>query len=269
MILLMDERNTKLFTIASRGYPENGVGSEVGIGEGLIGTVARARRALQLSAIDHSLRYARAVRDCAEAGGGADAICREIPLPGLPSAAGQIAVPLLTRGRLIGVLAVESAEPLAFMSREDTLLTIVASHLGGCIEQLSRDTEESPQGALARPQSSRALAAPPRSRSFCFFPQDDCVFVDGEYLIRNVPGRILWRLLTRHRDEGRTEFSNRELRMDSWLGLPEIKDNLECRLILLRKRMEQKCPDIRLVPRGRGRFTLETDVVIALSERDT
>lgn len=269
MILLVDERNTKLFTIASRGYPENGVGSEVGIGEGLIGTVARARRALQLSAIDHSLRYARAVRDRAEAGGGADAICREIPLPGLPSAAGQIAVPLLTRGRLIGVLAVESAEPLAFMSREDTLLTTVASHLGGCIEQLSRDTEESPQGALARPQSSRALGAPPRSRSFCFFPQDDCVFVDGEYLIRNVPGRILWRLLTRHRDEGRTEFSNRELRMDSWLGLPEIKDNLECRLILLRKRMEQKCPEIRLVPRGRGRFALETDVVIALSERDT
>ncbi|HRB16142.1 MAG TPA: GAF domain-containing protein [Nitrospira sp.] len=269
MILLVDERNTKLFTIASRGYPENGVGSEVGIGEGLIGTVARARRALQLSAIDHSLRYARAVRDCAEAGGGVDAVCREIPLPGLPSAAGQIAVPLLTRGRLIGVLAVESAEPLAFMSREDTLLTIVASHLGGCIEQLSRDTEESPQGALARPQSSRALAAPPRSRSFCFFPQDDCVFVDGEYLIRNVPGRILWRLLTRHRDEGRTEFSNRELRMDSWLGLPEIKDNLECRLILLRKRMEQKCPDIRLVPRGRGRFAIETDVAIALSERDT
>ncbi|MCS6287897.1 MAG: GAF domain-containing protein [Nitrospira sp.] len=269
MILLMDERNTKLFTIASRGYPENGVGSEVGIGEGLIGTVARARRALQLSAIDHSLRYARAVRDRMEAGGGADAVCREIPLPGLPSAAGQIAVPLLTRGRLIGVLAVESAEPLAFMAREDTLLTIVASHLGGCIEQLSRDTEESPQGALAKPQSLRALAAPPRSRSFCFFPQDDCVFVDGEYLIRNVPGRILWRLLTQHRDEGRTEFSNRELRMDSWLGLPEIKDNLECRLILLRKRMEQKCPDIRLVPRGRGRFALETDVAIALSERDT
>jgi signal transduction protein with GAF and PtsI domain len=127
----MNERNTKLFTIASRGYPENGVGSEVGIGKGLIGTVARAGRALQLSAIDHSLRYARAVRDRAEAGGGADAVCREIPLPGLPSAAGQIAVPLLTRGRLIGVLAVESAEPLAFMSREDTLLTIVASHLGG------------------------------------------------------------------------------------------------------------------------------------------
>ena len=127
MILLADEPQRKLFTIASRGYSENGVGSEVGIGEGLIGMVARAGRALRLSAIDHSLRYARAVRDRAQAAAASDAVCREIPLPGLAGAAGQIAVPIVIRSRLIGVLAVESAEPLAFMSREDTILTIVAT----------------------------------------------------------------------------------------------------------------------------------------------
>ncbi|MBU6432666.1 MAG: GAF domain-containing protein [Nitrospirae bacterium] len=70
IILLADERNGKLFTIASRGYPENGVGSEVGFGAGLIGMVARARRALRLSAINHSLRYARAVRDRQKRWGG-------------------------------------------------------------------------------------------------------------------------------------------------------------------------------------------------------
>ena len=123
IILLADERNSKLFTIASRGYPENGVGSEVGFGDGLIGMVARARRALRLSAIDHSLRYARAARTRAEAVAGAEAVCGEIPLPGLPGAAAQIAVPLVTRRRLVGVVAVESADPLAFMAREDTLLT--------------------------------------------------------------------------------------------------------------------------------------------------
>ena len=69
MILLVDERNAKLLTIASHGYQENGVGSEIGMGEGLIGMVARARRTLYLSAMDHSLRYARAVRDRAEAMG--------------------------------------------------------------------------------------------------------------------------------------------------------------------------------------------------------
>ena len=268
IILLADERNGKLLTIASHGYPENGVGSEVGMGEGLIGMVARARRTLYLSAMDHSLRYARAVRDRAEAMGRTEAIAREIPLPGLPDAASQIAVPLVTRGRLLGVLAVESKDPLAFLTRENTLLTTIGAHLATAIEQLSRETDD----ALA----ARAANAPstPRSRSrstrrFSFFQKDDCIFVDGDYLIRNVPARILWRLLKQYREEGRVEFTNRELRMDTWLGLPDIKDNLETRLILLRRRLEQKCPDVRLVQRGRGRFALEADAGIDLCEKDS
>ncbi|HLZ34289.1 MAG TPA: GAF domain-containing protein [Nitrospira sp.] len=268
IILLADEQNEKLFTIASHGYPENGVGSEVGFGEGLIGMVARAKRALRLSAIDHSLRYARAVREQAEAVTGTEAVCREIPLPGLAGAASQIAVPLMSRGRMVGILAVESTDPLAFMPREDTILTIVAAQLATGIEQLGRDTEDSSPAAAPRSEPVHTGGRAPRGRNFCFFHADDCIFVDGEYLIRNVPGRILWRLLTQHRDEGRSEFTNRELRMDSWLGLPEIKDNLESRLILLRKRMEQKCPEIRLVPRGRGRFALEADAAIELSEKE-
>ena len=56
MLLLADEKRGKLQTIASRGYPENGVGSEVGFGEGLIGTVATAKLPLRLSGLDHTLR---------------------------------------------------------------------------------------------------------------------------------------------------------------------------------------------------------------------
>ncbi|MDP9151048.1 MAG: GAF domain-containing protein [Myxococcota bacterium] len=268
VVLLLDEGGQTLYTVASLGYEDDGgIGAEVAMGEGLIGTVARERRILSLSDVDGDMRYARAIRREVRTVLGGKALRPEIPLPGLPEARSHIAIPLLLGDRLVGVLAVESHDPSAFETWHEAFLGVLAGQAAACIAHamLREEPEGSPAAIETRPPSS----APKKAREFCFYPSDDCVFVDGEYLIRNVPGRVLWKLLRSQAAGHHAEFSNRELRLDRTLGLPAIRDNLESRLILLRKRLAQKCPDVKMVATRRGHFRLEVSCEIRLVEQDS
>lgn len=69
---------------------------------------------------------------------------------------------------------------------------------------------------------------------------DDSVFVDGTYIVKGVAGTLLRLMLEWHLSDGRNEFTNREMRLAVGSRMPEIKDNLETRLLLLRRRLEEK-----------------------------
>ncbi|MFB3906775.1 MAG: GAF domain-containing protein [Candidatus Eisenbacteria bacterium] len=280
MILVPQEESGRLVAIAMRGYGPHGIGAEVAIGEGILGTVAEHRRMIRVAGMESALRYGRAIRGrVEERGEECDRLSPEIPLPGLPDAQALLALPLLAGDRLVGVLSVESRDPLCFDEWDEAFLQILGNQIAMGIDRMQAADEEAPCDG-AEPAGSSAAGAQPgetqpgetqpgetqQRRTFAYDARDDSVFVDGEYLVRNVPGKILWKLLNVSRQEGRNEFTNRELRLDPSLGLPPIKDNLESRLILLRKRLAQKCPEVRLVPVRRGRFVLEMDCAITLAD---
>ena len=97
-----------------------------------------------------------------------------------------------------------------------------------------------------------------------FFGVDGSTFLDGDYLIKGVAGRILWSLLGQYDQEGRVEFSNREVRLDPTLELPEFRDNLESRLTLLKRRLNERAAPIHIEKTGRGRFRLVVDSPLRL-----
>lgn len=251
MVFLAAPDSDLLTLASSSGYGPAFDVPPATFGTGLVGTVAERRRMIRISGVGEELRYGEAIRRRAHGRHGhPDEPPAVAPAGGLAGAQVQIGLPLIAGDVLRGVLMMESRDPLCFDEWDEVYLQILANQIAMGIE---RNAPSSPPAAAA------ANAAEPTGRRFTFYPQDDCVFVDGEYLVRNLPGRILWRLLCAWRDTGRTEFSNRELRLDRSLQLPPIKDNLESRLILLRRRLEQRCPDVRIVSTARGRFVLEFD----------
>ena len=267
MILIPAEDPRVLVTIATRGYAENGAGAEARIGEGIIGMVAEARKPIRISGLLREMLYAYAVRTRAQEQG-VDAPDRRIPLPGLANPESQLGVPLLVRGELVGVLCIESEVPYRFHEEDKATIELLGSYLAIAIQNMQLQGEALEVNAHLPPANAEP-AAKGRSvrREVVYYDRDECILVDGEYLIRSLPAKILWKLLTCREAQGRAEFTNRELRLDKSLNLPEWKDNLETRLLLLRRRLEQKCPDIRLVPTGRGRFALDVSSELTLAKR--
>jgi adenylate cyclase len=268
MILVPAEEPGVLVTIATRGYAQNGAGAEVRYGEGIAGLVAEARKPIRISGLLRGMLYAYAMH---QSHAHPDPLRdrRKIPLPGLANPESQLGVPLLVRGELAGVLCLESDIRYRFHEEDKASIELLGNYLAIAIQNMQLQEASAVAAESPAPPPAAATLAPAGDcrREIVYYNADEVVMIDGEYLIRSLPARILWRLLTARQQTGRNEFTNRELRLDKSLNLPEWKDNLESRLILLRRRLEQKCPDIRLTPTGRGRFKLDVECDLALSTR--
>jgi len=263
MVLLVERSRARLYTVASRGYAASGVGSEIPLGQGIIGVAAREGAAIRISHGTSEYAYSRTIRERAARDGLTDLLETEIPLPGLPSPGSQVAVPLRVGGCAVGVLFVESPEDARFNWEDEDALVAIAAQLGTTIALLQQaaDVSDEAPPAVQRTEAPRGAALTVRH-----YAVDNSVFVGDDYLIKGVAGAIFRKLVHDYVEQGRTDFTNRELRLDPSIRLPDITDNLEARLILLVRRLQERGADIRIEKTGRGRFHLAVERPLTLVE---
>ena len=65
-MMLLDAQGQHLFTIASHGFPTEGVGSEIGVGDGVAGAAAQLCRPVRVGGLHQMARYSEAVRQAFE-----------------------------------------------------------------------------------------------------------------------------------------------------------------------------------------------------------
>jgi sigma-B regulation protein RsbU (phosphoserine phosphatase) len=112
-VLLLDDLGRELrFEVADGVPPEVTEHWRFGMGQGLVGTVAKTGVAVRVGDVLADARYIRAVDQLRS----------------------EMVVPLPSKGRTIGVLDVGSFEPHHFTDEHEALLTSVAGFLAGAIE---------------------------------------------------------------------------------------------------------------------------------------
>ena len=266
IVLMHDAERKNLFTLASYGYENAGIGSEIPLGHGVIGIAAQMQVPIRVGHMINEYGYGKAVRASMQQMGLTTLLETAIPMPGIAECRSQMAVPIKTKNRLIGVLYVESDQDCRFGYDEEDALVILSEHWAHAISQLPETIDN---GAYlfnsAAPYQQKPSKPAIRVKHF---RRDRSVFIDDTYVIKGLAGAILWHLLNSFQNTGRQQFSNRELRLLPNLKLPDVSDNLETRLVLLKRRLEERRYGISLHKTGRGIFNLQVDQSLTLEEVD-
>ncbi len=168
MVLMLDEPQQRLYTVASAGYATSGVGSEIRIGQGVVGVAARERTPVRISHMTQAASYSQAMRTSFERNVPDLEPLLEIPYPGLAQPHSQIAVPMLSAGRLLGVVFAESPRDLQFgYEEEDALVAIAgpAGRGGRWDRTAARSSPPPPSGPPRATPGCARTARSPRGRS--------------------------------------------------------------------------------------------------------
>ncbi|MFD1809946.1 GAF domain-containing protein [Gemmobacter lanyuensis] len=152
LVLDHDQARGCLTTTGSLGYAPSGLGSEIALGDGLIGAAAISRQTIKVSDMSRVRRLGEAIRP---EGPGAENVTRTVAFPHLPAAMSQIAVPMIARGAVVGVLFVESLRRLAFREEDEAALSILAGQAAAAPRQ---------RNGGGRGRAGAPLAGPPRFR---------------------------------------------------------------------------------------------------------
>ena len=115
-ILLYSERNQGLRIRYSIGHREEIVRSMViGLGEGIVGAAAQSREPVLVEDVRTDPRY----------------------LVALDAVQSELAVPMMTHGKLVGVIDVQSTRARAFHDQDRRIMRLIASRVAGSIENAS------------------------------------------------------------------------------------------------------------------------------------
>ena len=193
-LLLLDETGRLLYAIASRGFDADSVGAEVVVGAGPIGAAAARCQPVRLGNLRQMAKYSEAIRRRFEEEGGVRP-GQEVRMPGLSGVDSRLVVPAMALGQLVGIIVAESARPAAFDAIDEQALGAVARdarqrHRAVAHARRRRGGRRAPSTAAAPAAAERAKDEAP-TVEVRHFAVDGSTFVDGDYLIKGVAGRIL------------------------------------------------------------------------------
>jgi sigma-B regulation protein RsbU (phosphoserine phosphatase) len=126
-ILLLNEKTQELRFRFQVGYPPAfAERTRIKVGEGVVGLAAHSRQAVLIDDVTRDPRYIEAV----------------------PNVRAELAVPLITKNRVIGVIDIEAQEPGYFTEEHKRVLTLVASRMAAGIENAQLYTRTTKQARI-------------------------------------------------------------------------------------------------------------------------